>query len=165
MKEPRPSLPRWRRLFSSALPSDDARRFTPMTLVNLTLIGAGACSLLFGALAWLRGDRLPAILDFSLTFLLAIMYVRLQLRRDVERTAALATALGGLFFLALVAHGSVLESGFVWMLAYPVMALMVLGARQGTLAAALVLAGALVCFGLSHVVEWIPVYSFPVILR
>ncbi|MBU1243671.1 hypothetical protein KJ612_10770 [Myxococcota bacterium] len=165
MTDPRPSFPRWRRRISGVLPDDVARQSTPLALVNATLLGAGSFALLFGTLAWLRGNRLPAILDFSLTLLLALLYVRLQLRRDVARTAALATALGGLFFLALVAHGSVLESGFVWMLVYPVMALMVLGARRGALAAALVLAGALVCFGLSHTVEWIPVYSFPVVLR
>jgi len=165
MKAPRPASTRWPSLVSGFLPDTDARLFTPMTLVNATLIGAGTCSLLFGSLAWFRGNRFPAMLDFSLTLLLGVLFVRLQFRRDVQRTAALSTALGGLFFLALVAHGSVLNSGFVWMILYPVMALLVLGARRGTLAAALVLAGALILFGLSHAVEWIPAYPFPLVLR
>ncbi len=155
--------PAW---LGSGFPVDTpAAILTQVVMVNLTLLFTVFFTLLFGSYACLRGAFFPGILDFILAGLMGLLFFHLRLWRDLHRTAVLAMGAAGLFLLLLLAHGSVLRSGFVWMILYPVATLFVLGAKKGTLAAAAVLGGALVIFLVSRWVPFLPEYPGSLILR
>jgi len=155
--------PAW--LVSGFPPDTPAEILTQVVLVNLTLLFAVFFTLLFGIYASLRGAFFPGILDFFLAGIMGLLFFQLRLRKDLQRTATLAMGAAGVFLLLLLAHGSVLRSGFVWMILYPVATLFVLGAKKGTLAAAALLGGALVIFLVSRWVPFIPEYPGALILR
>ena len=146
-------------------PEHPTKLLNQVALLNTMLVFSSLFSLIFGLLAWRRGDAIPAVLDASLAGMMGIMLIDLRFRKKVAQTAAIAVALGGLFFWLLVLHGSVMQSGFVWIVVYPAVALFSLGATRGSLAAGILFAGVGGIFVASHHHPGIPLYPFPVILR
>jgi hypothetical protein len=158
--------PRLPRLLMAGCPADaPPERMRQVALVNATLLASLACALLFGGLAWSRGDSFPALLNLVFACVLALLAVDHRLHGDLRRTVTAAIAAGGLFFWILIIHGSVQQSGFVWMVLYPVVSLFALGLRRGLVATGIGLAGAVVIFALSHQVDVIPTYPLLLVLR
>ncbi len=158
-----PRLPRFLTAGCPAGAPEERRR--QVALVNATLLTSLACALLFGLLAWRRGDTFPAIVNLSFSGALFLLSVDHRLHGVLHRTVTAAVALGGVFFWVLTFHGSVLNSGFVWMVLYPIVSLFALGLRRGLVAAGIGLAGAGAIFALSHRIDAIPTYSLELVLR
>lgn len=159
-------FPRLPRLLTAGCPADaPPERLRQVALVNTTLLTSLACALVFGLLAWRRGDLFPAVINFSFSGALALLAVDHRLHGDLRRTVTAAVALGGLFFWILTAHGSVLNSGFVWMILYPIVSQFALGLRRGLVATGIGLAGAVAIFALSHRIDAIPAYPLELVLR
>ncbi len=158
-----PRLPR----FLTAGCRDDAppERLRQVALVNATLLVSLASALLFGFLAWRRGDTFPALMNLSFSSTLALLAIDHRLHGDLRRTVTGSVAAGGLLFWTLIFHGSVLQSGFVWMILYPIVSLFALGLRRGLVATGIGLAGAVAIFGLSHRIDAIPAYPLELVLR
>ena len=158
-----PRVPRW---LTVGGPYDaPPELLRQLALVNATLLVSLASALLFGLLAWRRGDTFPALVNFSFSGALALLALEHRRHRDLRRTVTAAVALGGLFFWILIFHGSVLQSGFVWMILYPIVSLFALGLHRGLVAAGIGLAGAIAIFALSHRVDAIPPYPLLLALR
>lgn len=158
-----PRFPRW---LTAGCPDDASPELLrQVALVNATLLASLASALLFGLLAWRRGDTFPALVNFTFTGVLALLTLEHRLHRKLRRTVTAAVALGGLFFWVLIFHGSVLQSGFVWMTLYPIVCLFALGVRRGLVAAVIGLAGAIAIFALSHLIDAIPPYPLLLALR
>jgi hypothetical protein len=137
-----------------------------VSLVNVLLLFSALFSLTFGWFAWRRGDLVPAILDASMAGLMGFMHLHLRIRKNLERTASMAVLLGGVFLWLLVLHGSVMQSGFVWIVIYPAVALFSLGARRGSVAAATLFFGVLAVFILSHhLAVYLLIYFFTLLME
>jgi len=130
------------------------------------LVFSGLYCLFMGFIALYQGSLSLWAADHGMFVVLASLMAVLRLRHALIAVGTVATWIAGFFFLLLVGIGGVDQSAFVWLLTYPIIALVFLGARQGTIASTVILVSATALLVISNKTDWLtPIYHKAMSLR
>lgn len=158
-------------IFSTGLPVDyDLDVLRKIFLVNLLNILGSFVLILLGITELVLHDHLLGIVDLTFPLFLFLLFIYLKRTRDLERVCWIGASVTGILFFFLFAYGGVGRTAFVWSFTYPLVAVSLLGAKEGTAVSLLLLAmecfvfvfGAEVAFFVSYSpylqVRFVPAY-------
>ena len=153
-------------IISCGLPADeDLEILRKVVLLNLIIILGGGFLGLLCTVAFLQGAYFLGLVDLIVLALLAGLFVYLKNSVNYTFVATVGTIATGLFYFFLIAYGGVGKTAYVWSFTYPLIAVYLLGKKQGSIFSALLLAMAGIIFALGHRFDQLPSYSVDLIVR
>lgn len=97
--------------------------------------------------------------------LFAGLFLYLKKTINHKLVGAIGTLATGLFYFFLVAYGGVSKTAYVWAFTYPLIAVYLLGKKQGSIFSILLLAMAGIVFALGSRVDFFTTYQTDLIIR
>jgi signal transduction histidine kinase/ActR/RegA family two-component response regulator len=120
-------------IIASGLPDDfDIDILRKIILLNLIIIVGSFFLGLLSIIAAAEGDRFLASIDLSLALFLILLLLILRKKKNFRFIGLLGLTTVGLFFLFLIAYGSITNVKYLWTLVYPIVTLSLLGKKVGT---------------------------------
>ena len=153
-------------IISCGLPADeDLEILRKVILLNLIIILGGFFLGLLCTVAFLQGAFLLGLIDLMVLALLVALFIYLKKSINHKLVGTVGTIVTGLFYFFLIAYGGVSKTAYVWSFTYPLIAVYLLGKKQGSIFSALLLILAVVVFTLGSQIDHITSYSFDLMVR
>jgi CheY-like chemotaxis protein len=105
------------------------------------------------------------IVDLMVLSLFAGLFLYLKKTINHKLVGAIGTLATGLFYFFLVAYDGVSKTAYVWAFTYPLIAVYLLGKKQGSIFSILLLAMAGIVFALGSRVDFFTTYQTDLIIR
>jgi CheY-like chemotaxis protein len=105
------------------------------------------------------------IVDLMVLSLFAGLFLYLKKTINHKLVGAIGTIATGLFYFFLVAYDGVSKTAYVWAFTYPLIAVYLLGKKQGSIFSILLLAMAGIVFALGSRVDFFTTYQTDLIIR
>ena len=128
-------------------------------LLNVTMLLTAPFLVALGIIALIQGNYPLAVADGVFLLIMLGFIVLIRQRRWVPLVAAVGMTCTALFFLFLVISGGVRQSAYLWIFAFPVVAIPTLGERRGGIASLLFLAALCAVFFAGPHLEFISIYD------
>jgi CheY-like chemotaxis protein len=136
---------------------------TRILLTNIFSILGILFFLLFALLDYFRGDTLFTWILLAASGLVILNMVHLVRTRRVQHSIYFLLGLMAVLLLFLLVTGGTLATGYLWALTFPIISLILLGLRRGSISSLvfLLLAGVVIFGGLPFIrAEYDPIFSF-----
>ncbi len=125
--------------------------------LNVTMLLTAPFLVALGIIALIQGNYPLAVADGVFLLIMLGFIVLIRQRRWVPLVAAVGMTCTALFFLFLVISGGVRQSAYLWIFAFPVVAIPTLGERRGGIASLLFLAALCAVFFAGPHLEFISI--------
>ncbi|TVR58337.1 MAG: response regulator, partial [Gemmatimonadales bacterium] len=141
---------------------DELRR---VLLLNVTMLLTAPFLVALGVIALLQGNYVLAVADGVFFLVMLALIVMIRRKRWIPVVASAGMSLTGLFFLFLVINGGVEQSAYVWVLAFPLVSISVLGVGRGSFVSLVFLAALVGVFFAGPQLETVAVYNTSLAIR
>ncbi len=103
---------------------------------------------MLGTVAFIEGNTFLGMIDFLLFAIQGVLFVYTRRADDLGKPVRFAVVVLCVFFLLLTAQGGINNTGILWILIFPGVAVFLMGTGKGLMASLLLLAGVMVLFAL-----------------
>ncbi len=128
--------------------SGDIDELRKVLILNSLMVPGIFFTGILGTVAFIQGNTFLGTIDFLLFAIQAVLFIYTRRAADLGKPVRFAVFILCLFFLLLTAQGGIQNTGILWILIFPGVAVFLMGTWKGFLSSLLLLSGVLGLFAL-----------------